>query len=441
MIKFKSISDPKGRIDSEGLCQAILSNYKILACSARMYVFDEKKGCFVKSANERRSIYEMLAPDCRLKITSHQIDEVVKRLKSLPETEFDVDLFDNKTNLINVKNGVVNILTFEMTSKSEEYCFSNELGFEFMSQAKIEDAPTFQQYCKTSLVGDAGKTKLLLQIIGYAICNDYSLKTACFLTGFPHSGKSHVVRLIGEVVGKDQTTNLTLSELSRRFSTSQIAFSRLNLNGDIETDTLSDVSMYKRLLGGDRSFAEFKGKDGFMFTPRTHFLYGCNNLPELKEIQASTAYIDRVTLLHFPVSINPTQWDPQLHEKLWGERNVIFSLAVKELSRMLNGNRQFDVDSDSNKVYQRYKDAINPVATFVRECCLTDPEGKLYKDEFFAGFRLWCEEEGISCKLSKLDVCKLASQVDGVSARKIRKGGGKSLAGLVGIKFRDEDEA
>lgn len=439
LITQKEIIDEKGHIDLSLVINEILTKFDIKVAHDKIFVWIPELGCYQHPPNERRAIYKLFDPACINVFSSHQIDEILKRLKSLPTTEFDADSFDNDPTVINCKNGVIDLKTLKILPMDKKYRFSNVLDFEFIPNAKIEDAPCFKAYTETSLNGDKGKIKLLLQITGYSISNDFSLKVACFFAGAPDSGKSNILILICSVYGQENITNLTLSELSKRFSAAQLSLTHLNVNGDIETDTLNDITHFKQITGGDRIFAEFKGQDGFMFNPRVHLLYGCNNLPDLKEVQFSKAYINRVVALNFPISIPKEQQDPMLSKKLWAERNVIFSLAVKEFSELICGNRQFTLDDDSARILQDYKDSLNPVNAFIREQCTLTSESRIHKQTFYKHFKVWCKENGHNCNLTQQDVSRLVTKNPSITVSKFRIDGGSPLAGFKGIKLKDEE--
>lgn len=437
MITINQILNPKGNIDISTACQAILNTNRIRGTNNRLYIWKPNKCCYEHPPDERRAVYEMFAPECQLQLSSHQIDEILRRLKSLPQTSIEADEFDNNPEIINCKNGILNLNTLKFIQINEECNFTGQLDFNYISDATIEKAPIFKKFTDTSLCEDVTKRKYLLQITGYNISNDFSLKTACCLSGAPDSGKTHILKLVSKVWGDSRVSNLTLSDLGKRFSTSQLAFTHLNVNGDLETDVLHDVATFKRLLGGDRIFAEYKGQDGFMFTPRLHLLYACNNLPMLKEVQKSDAYINRISLLHFPISVPKEQQDPQLFQKLWEERDIIFSLAINEFSHMMATTRTFDVDKDSAIVLQRYKDTLNPVGAFIRDMCILGENHSIHKNIFYNAFYQWCEENEFTVKISKHDISQLVLKTPKIHEAKFRQNGSTPMHGFKGIKLKD----
>lgn len=440
MININQISNKNGKIDIPLICQVILNSNRIRGTNNRLYIWQSEQNCFQYQAEERRAIYELFEPECAMLLSSHQIDEILKRLKSLPETYISMDDFDNEPQLINCKNGILDINTLKfISSENTSYNFSGQLNFEYIANADIQNAPTFAKFIDTSLCGNSDKQKLLLQTIGYSISNNYSLKCAIFFEGAPDSGKSHILNLISKVFGDNRISNLTLSDLGKRFSTSQLAFTRLNINGDLETDVLRDIATFKRILGGDRIFAEYKGKDGFMFTPRVHLLYACNNLPLLKEVQKSDAYIKRIVLLHFPVSVSKENQDPNLLDKLWSERNIIFSAAIKEFANVITTTRSFDVDVDSSKVLQSYKDILNPVEAFMRYECIHGEDYRIHKNTFYNVFKRWCEDNDFSPKLNPHDISTLVLKNPHIQVSKFRLNGSQPMHGFIGIKLKSEN--
>ncbi len=88
-----------------------------------------------------------------------------------------------------------------------------------------------------------------------------------FFVGKPNSGKSTLLDLITEIVGKKYTSAVPLHKLHERFAVANLfGKKKLNVSGELNDSEIKDNSMIKILTGGgDEVAAEFKGQDFFLF--------------------------------------------------------------------------------------------------------------------------------------------------------------------------------
>lgn len=438
-ITFKDISDSKGRIQNGLLCETILQRYDIKSCNNTLYIGQPYEGYYQRIDNDLLFIYSLLNTECQNTLSTNNAQEVVNRLKNSPRTAFKMTNFNTDANLINLNNGVLNIQSMNILPPSLKYNFINRVDFSFIANVSIEQAPNFKQFCATSLGNDKKKITRFLQIVAYIISNDFSAKKAFIFYGEPHSGKSVVFRLIIRIFGDSNISTLSLRQLGTRFAGGKLSQSRLNVNGDIDSDVVKDISIFKQIVGNDNITGEFKMKDTFDFQPRVHMLFGCNTLPHIRDIHGIQAFIDRICLLHFPQSILPEYWDTALYEKLYEERDMIFSLAMNELNKLKKNNFIFALDEDSEDAFQAYIDQLNPVDAFIRKKCIVHQEARIYKSTFIAALRKWCNDYGFDMQMTDTQISRTVIRCGSIRSSKIRIDGGKPLASFIGIKLKDEE--
>lgn len=440
-IKLAEVSNEKGRIDVGLLCETVTERFRVKSCQGFLLIHNPENGCYVRLNSPDAFIYGCLDKDCRLKLSTSQVKEVVERLKLQPDIEIEAERFNDDPNIINLANGVFDIRTKELLQPLPDQMFINVVGFSYIAGADIGDAPNFKKFVATSLVGDEQKQKRFLEMIGYSVSNSFAAKKTMIFHGAPHSGKSVALELVKRVFGVEHTSALQLNQLSSRFASGRLSTARLNINGDIDSDVLKDISVFKQILGCDTLPGEFKFKNIFEFKPQVHLLFGCNSLPKVKNISGVQAFIDRVAILDFPVSITQDNWDTELVDKLFVERDVIFSLAMDALHNLTERNMVFTEDAGSLAVFEEFKNQLDPISAFIHEACAEDEQAQCYCGEFVKSFRMWCHDCGYDLKLSDNQISQAVITNHHIIKRKGRINGGRSMAKFVGLGLRDEDEA
>jgi len=406
-------------------------------CNDVLYHYIEKDGCYkpIKQNEERACINQYISPKVRRVINTAITDEVIKRIKSNPDLKIEQTDFNRDQYLINVKNGVLNVKTYKLEEHSPNYCFNYVLNVEFKEGMRLEDCPILKIFYETSLDGNKEKLKLLLQLIGYSCSNITSGKVAFFLIGPPHSGKSLVISLLGEIVGIDNYSSLYLHQLSDRFAIAKLSEVRVNLASEIRNTKIKNLQTFKSITGNDFIEAEFKGKDMFKFRAQARLIFAGNSLPFISEEEVTSAFVDRLVVLRFIKSIPKEKWDTELLNKLIAEKNIIFSLAVLTLNELINNNYQFAKPQDCQAFLDDYRDELETADSFIENCCVLDPDSKVHKNILYAAYVKYCNDNCVSnCYDSDVFSKKIEGR-EGIEKTRFRQNG-NPLAGFKGIGFK-----
>jgi phage/plasmid-associated DNA primase len=159
-------------------------------------------------------------------------------------------------------------------------------------------------------------------------------------------------------------------------------------------------------------------------------------LPAIDKLEGMDAIINRMIILFFPISIAKEEQDLQLQDKLFDERNVICSLALKELHRLQKNNFVFVEPLDSYKVKEQLLAKAKAFDEFIGENFEFDSEGRIYTATLYDMFKKYCEVNFYDVKISKTQFLQKICAIQGVEKKKIRVNGGKPLNGIVGLKIK-----
>lgn len=416
-----------------------LLRQKVIYCSrGRIYLYDETEDRYIliEKHNEWHSISLFFSKDIRIHIPTDCISEILRRLKLCADIQVSVDDFNCRKDLINVKNGALEYRTGKLLSKNQNHKFTYRLNANYLADANIDDAPNFKKFCETSLRGDRQKIELLLQFIGYILSPLLCAKKALVLLGEPNSGKSLVLHLIEFIMGSEFISNISLENLNKRFKTAVLSTKLLNICGELSAKPLKDIEVFKMIVGGDTLSGEFKGKDEFEFKNKCKLLFAGNILPPIKNEDISTAFVDRLAVLRFNYSIPEELRNYNLAQELESEADVIFSLSIKALNKLIDNNYVFVTPADTDNLLKGYSFQQTNIDVFIEDWCVINRQLKIHSSTLYAAYKKFCVENTISPISQNLFSQKIAS-VNGVKNGKFRSCGSNPARGFYGIGLKE----
>lgn len=124
----------------------------------------------------------------------------------------------------------------------------------------------------------------IFEWIGYLLVKKYDIAKMLFLVGDGGNGKSTLIKLMTAIVGKDNTSTVSMKSLvTNRFQSALLYNKLFNTVADIGSDFFDDSSILKALTGDDSITIERKGENGFSYTNFAKMTYSCNKLPRFKD--------------------------------------------------------------------------------------------------------------------------------------------------------------
>ncbi|MCH8517753.1 MAG: phage/plasmid primase, P4 family [Cyclobacteriaceae bacterium] len=339
---------------------------------------------FIAEAAERMGIAKLKSRYYEFK------DKLFKQFATsahLPAPEYDPDIV-----LINLANG-----TFEITPKYQELrppkaidFLTYQLKFRYDSKAT---APQFHKYLE-EVLPDEESRKVLAEFMGYLFTRGMKLEKVLFLFGAGRNGKSVLFEIIRAMLGDDNITYYSLSNL-----TDDSGYYRAKLSGKL-VNWASDIgdrlqsNTFKQLASGEPIEARLPYRDPFMLTNVCKFAFNTNQLPA--DVEHTAAYFERFLIIPFNVYIKPENRDPDLPKKIINsELPGVFNWVLDGLSRLLQQGG-FSRCEASNTALETYKKEADSVAMFVDERNFK-PHPDIYKgsQEVYQSYKAYCYDEGL----------------------------------------------
>lgn len=324
-------------------------------------------------------------------------------------------------------NGVLDIVTGSLLPFSPDLVVTNQIPWNYVPNAynELADKTLNKLAC-----GDQIIRSLLEECIGYCFYRRNELGKAFILTGDKSNGKSTFLDCVKAILGEQNVSALDLKELGDRFSTSMMFGKLANIGDDIGDDFLqgSQVSIFKKVVTGNRIKAERKGQDPFEFNPYIKLLFSANDIPRMKD--KTGAVLRRLVIIPFNARFSKTlpngepdpDYNPFIKYELVEQSSLeyLIRLGVEGLKRILE-NDEF---SKSEKVQQQldeYEEENNPIIAFISDCGVEMIENEQTAD-VYKRYQVFCAENSMQ-PMSKIVFSKQINKRLGftVIQRKINK--------------------
>lgn len=382
------IYNDKGRptkVNARAICDYFVNRGDIFVMGGECYQYRE--GRYVEASSYvRNSIKEMIVVDSL--IDQSRIVEVFRLLLDDTRILKQASDLNSDSNLINFKNGVWDITNGKLLPHDSKYLQTLQIPHNIPSEFKeFEDTKLYtylSDVCKLS----EENIDMLVKYMAYSLTLSYGLKTFMVLLGPSNTGKSVLLRFMTNLVGKINTSALSIHELNARFYPTQLYGKLLNACGDNSALPLSAIENLKKITGGDQIMYEKKGNPNiFFFTPFAKLIFSFNQMP-LQLEEKSNAFYKRMRIL---IMDKELYLNDEYVNKLCSEESIeevlpflMSLLPVGEIPRTRESNKSIEnlrMDSDS-------------VHAFIEKRCRKEPEAILSKQDMYDRYIRFCVDNG-----------------------------------------------
>ena len=350
----------------------MINNHHIVKINGQLHIY--KDGIYCSDMNVIAGVMRSYIPN----IKKSQKTEVIDYMYDMTEEKEQSD-----ANLIAFNNGVYDLVTGELKPFSTDIVITNKIPWDYKPDAysELADSTLNKLAC-----GDAAIRALLEECIGYCFYRRNELGKAFILTGDKSNGKSTFLDCVKAILGDRNISALDLKELGDRFNTSMMFGKLANIGDDIGDDFLqgSQVSVFKKIVTGNRIKAERKGQDPFEFNPFIKLLFSANDIPRMKD--KTGAVLRRLVIIPFNATFSKDDpdYDPFIKYKLIQQESVEYfiRLGVEGLKRIIINDGFTKSDKVQNQLTE-YEEENNPILAFINDTGVdmieNEPTADVYK--------------------------------------------------------------
>ncbi|MEK4730061.1 DNA primase family protein [Paenibacillus sp. FSL L8-0641] len=430
----------------------MLNSFEMISSADGISIYQTKQGYYKHHSDSELAVLirKNLTEDQNREVSRRKMDEVAYRLKTHPDLWRKFNDLNTDTNLINFRDGVLDLRERRVLPHDPKYCFTSfiDADCKVIPRQKANNrnysySSVFERFLTDCTEGDEAKQASLQQMVGYIISNHFNAKKMFVLIGEPHTGKSVWLSLLQILIGKEHTTSMTLKQLgANRFMQTRLAHSKLNISPEMSDDgDLKGVEFIKAVTGGDLITGDRKGEAAIDFYGRTKLVAAGNHMPKLAKHDGTTAFIDRLLFITFNNSIPEEQRDRFLLQKLLEERHIIIKWALEGLYQLIDNNFIFTECDEAIQFKKKYMAELNNVTEFVNDMCVVEPENdksRVHRTRLYDAYIIYCKENGLT-SVKKTDFWREIEKFR-VRSGKIRVEGSTPLMGYRGIRLLSPDE-
>ena len=234
---------------------------------------------------------------------------------------------------------------------------------------------------------DNDSREMLLQFCGYCMTTDTRQQKFLTLIGEGGTGKSTMIRLLSDTIGADNISNVSLKDLTMRFSSFDLMGKLLNCCADIEGGTIEETGVIKQIIGEDPIRAEAKGKQAFKFQSYAKLIFSANSFPTVLNEKTSGFYR---RLLILEMNRKPDATKPNYLETLETETNHFIYLCMEALGRMYEAGRLTDPER-SRKAVQQIRNDSDSVEAWIQEDMFQDEKSELERGFLYDRYAQYCD--------------------------------------------------
>lgn len=406
------LKDPKvPDADKRGvLVEDILHRLHIATLEDTEEILFYKDGIFIPGGEQR--IKADLQNLAGFELNNTLRSEVLAASRAMtytPRTEFNKD-----PNLLNFKNGVVNVETGEEFNHDPRFLSTVQIPVEYWPG---RGCPAIARFLKETL--DPEQIKVVVKILGYLLLRNCKYEKAFLLVGEGSNGKSTLLKLITTFLGRENVSQVSLQELtSDRFASSHLYGKMANLFADLKADKINDTGYFKLLVSGDRIRAQKKHQQPFDFENYAKLIFSANRIPETSD--DSYAYFRRWVILRFDRTFEGPAKDEDLIEKLTApeELSGLLNVAIGGLKR-LKAEKGFE-HTDIDEIKEMYMEGASKIRDFINEQCTidtTNPELTVTTFDLHGAYAAFCKQTGTAY----LDITRFGEELKALGVKHKRK--------------------
>ena len=298
--------------------------------------------------------------------------------------------------LIAFLNGVLDVRTMIFRDYDESDVITNVIphNWNANAQCKAVDETLLKMACC-----EVDTFESLIEVMGVCMYRSAEFAQAAILLGEGSNGKSTYIRMLQALLGKRNISSLDLSMVGKQFHTGQLAGKLANLGDDISNEFQRGdlLSVFKKVVDGDRIYTDVKGTEGYEFEPYATLVFSANEFPRLAD------YSDGMMRRLFPIEFNATfkrndpDYNPRIVELVTSETACEYMcvLGVQGLRQVIEHNG-FTPNAASEKRTESIRSDNNTVVAWIEDIAYTvdDIDGAVIQ-AIYEGYKNWCADSNL----------------------------------------------
>jgi putative DNA primase/helicase len=297
-------------------------------------------------------------------------------------------VLDSNPDLLNCKNGTLNLRTGELRAHSPDDYLTKMLNIEYQADAQC---PRWEAFLFEIFDSDQELLDFVHRALGYSITGDVSEQVFFICYGTGANGKSTLTTLIAMLLGDYATIaapGLLIAKKHEAHPTELADLFRVRFlpTSEVKVDAKWDEERIKVLTGGDPIKARRMRENFWEFTPTHKIWISVNHRPSTAD--STYGFWRRVKMIPFMVTIPKEKQDPKLLEALKAEMPGILAWLVRGClqwrEKGLGSARVVDMATEA------YRNPQNDLEGFLAVCCVKHELLRVQASDLYRCYVTWC---------------------------------------------------
>lgn len=357
--------------------------------------------------------------------TLHKIADMTRKPRSIFESA--------SINLIPLRNGVYDMETKQLLPHSSNYYFTYQFPITYNEHATCEKTSAFLDQILTE-----NQRATVEEWIGYYFYRLYSFKKAIIFVGEGDTGKTTLLEVITNLLGRDNISSISLQKLAGdKFSAANLYNRHGNIVDELSDKDITDTGHFKIATGNGSLTGEYKFGNQFSFVNYSKLTFACNRIPDASK-NDDDAYYRRWLVTRFQKTI--TKKIPNFIATLTTEeeRSGLFNLAIQALSRLLNQG-EFSNTQDVEEIKLEMMRSGSSIAKFASDVLEEETGHELSKEALYEAYTQYCKDDDLSAETMKMFGTRLPQYIKFISDGRITDIRGKQQRGWRNARLKGTD--
>lgn len=298
-------------------------------------------------------------------------------------------------NLIAFENGVLDIKTMQLRDYEETDVIPNVIPCDWNESAECE---AVDNVLRKMSCGDDAVFESLIEVMGVCMYRSSEFTQSAILLGDGSNGKSTFIRMLTALLGKNNISTISMTQLGKNFLTGRLAGKLANLGSEISNEfkTGDLLSVFKELVDGNRMHADVKGVEGFDFENYATIVLCANEFPKLSD--STDGMMRRIFPIEFNARFRKT--DPDYNPRIIHEVSsheaceYMALLGVLGLQQVIKNNG-FTPNAASDRRLEEIKAENDTALAWIQHCeWTTDDLANTPTSKHYSNYKEWCMEYG-----------------------------------------------
>ena len=306
-------------------------------------------------------------------------------------------------NYLTMQNGIYEFNSGNLLGHTPDIFTTNLLPFAYDPDATC---PRFLQFLDEIFIDEdiekdeqkkkdkEHKIRIIQEAVGYIFHKSLPTPAVFFLIGSGSNGKSVFINTISNLVGKENTCNISFNLLSDETYILELYQKMVNISGETPHAKNIHTDVIKAVTAGDWVTGRELYKQPMKFRPFAKSFLAMNEAPSIKD--TSHGMWRRIWVINFPRKFDEDEMDRRLEEKLILELSGIFNWALEGYKSLKDKDFALEECDSMKKAKKSYRSITDSARAYISEYLVNtgNENDEIRLSDLFKLYQEYCIEEG-----------------------------------------------